>query len=112
MEFETKGTIILLSGLISGLAGYYVYGLVGLVSAFGVILSLSYLLHRVSSPDKAWSTFGFFTNPGTAALIFSLLAFLYLTFRANPFELSVNVAIGVAALGAVIGMFVHKYWNV
>ena len=108
---RNKTVAVVLIGAFAGIAGYYVNELSGLLSALGVIFALGWLLYRFSSPKNAWNTLGFFSNPGTAALIIALGVFTYFSLLGNPFEFSVNLALGMAALGAVLGMFIHKYWS-
>lgn len=99
-------------GGIAAYEAYHTYEAIGLASALLILFAVSWLLFRVTGLQRIWSTLGYLKNPAIAGMVFFLLGFYYITRQGWNFPQASLYATGVGVLGAALGMFFYKYWNI
>ncbi len=109
---EQRTVVLAVIGAVAGYAAYTVYPDTGLTASLLVLFTVGWFLYRFSSPGKAWDTLGLFINPVMTPIFAFLAAFSYMAYEGVPTGEAALFGLGAAFLGAALGMFLYKYWNI
>jgi len=109
---ENKNLILVLLGIVSGIAAFRAYEVSGPASAFVSLLIAGWVLVNLMTADGILEGLKSLLEPFQTSVNFLLLGFLYASLEGRGFWLSVGTGVAASALGALVSMWVYKYWTI
>lgn len=112
LDMNQELWILGIAGAISGIVSYQVYESTGLLSALTVLVFCGWVLFNLRSGMAVWNSLSTLLNPFVSFFNIYLISFTYLSFQGQQFTTAASRSLGLALLGMVFSMLVHKYWNI
>jgi hypothetical protein len=109
---DAKNLILVLGSIIAGGLAYRAYEFSGLASAIAVVLIAGWIFVNLMTADGIFNALGNLLDPFHTAVNFLLLGFLYASIQGRAFWLSVGSGVAASLLGAILSMWIYKYWNI
>jgi len=109
---NNKKLVLLLIGTIAGVVAFRAYEVSGTGSAVASLLRAGWILVNLMTADDIANGLGTLLEPFQTSVNFLLLGFLYASLEGRGFWLSVGSGVAAAALGALISMWIYKYWTI
>lgn len=109
---DNKNLILVLLGIVAGLAAFRAYEVSGLASATVSLLIAGWVFVNLMTADGVLNGLTSLLEPFQTAVNFLLLGFLYASLEGRGFWLSVGAGVAASALGALVSMWIYKYWTI
>lgn len=109
---ENKKPVLILIGVVSGVAAFRAYEVSGLSSALVTLMIAGWVLVNLMTADGILKGLTSLLEPFQSAINFLLLGFLYASVEGRGFWLSLGTGVAASALGALVSMWLYKYWTI
>lgn len=109
---NNRKPLLLLVGIIAGIASFRVYEVSGLASAIASLLISGWILVNLTTAKGIVGGLASLMEPSKTSVNFLLLGFLYGSLEGFGFWGSVGTGLAGFMLGAFIAMWFDKYWNI
>lgn len=109
---ENKKLAIILIGIVSGMAAFRAYEVSGMASALVSLMIAGWVLVNLMTADGVLNGLTSLLEPFQSAVNFLLLGFLYASLQGRSFWLSVGTGATASLLGALVSMWIYKYWTI
>lgn len=109
---KDKNLLLGLIGVVAGAGAFRVYEVSGLVSAFTALLIAGWILVNLMTAEDIIDGLATLLDPFHTAVNFLLLGFLFASLEGRGFWMSVGSGVAAALLGAVVSMWLYKYWTI
>lgn len=109
---DTKNLVLLIIGIVAGVAAFRAYEVSGMASAIVSLLIAAWVMINLTTADDVLNGLTSLLEPFQTSVNFLLLGFLYASLEGRGFWLSVGTGVAASALGALISMWIYKYWKI
>ncbi len=109
---DNKNLVLLLLGIVSGLAAFRAYEVSGLTSAIVSLMIAGWILVNLMTGDGILNGLASLLEPFQTSINFLLLGFLYASLEGRGFWLSLGTGVAASAFGALVSMWIYKYWTI
>ena len=109
---EQKNLVLALIGAAAAFVAYRVYELVGVPSAIAALLIISWTLFYLRTSDGVLNALEMLLNPFHTGINFLLGGFILASYTGRNFWSSVGIGIAASVLGAIVSMWIYKYWTI
>lgn len=107
-----KNLVLGAIGIFSGLVAYRAYTVSGLVPALAALFIVAWILYNLKARDELVDGLATLLNPFRSSINFFLIGFTYAALEGR----GLMSALGIGAMGFLVGafvsMYIYKYWNI
>lgn len=104
--------LVMITGIVAGLAAFRIYDVSGLTNAIVSLLIAGWILVNLITAEGILKGLTSLLKPFQTSINFLLLGFLYASLEGRGFWLSIGAGLTASILGAIVSMWFYKYWTI
>lgn len=109
---DKKNLILVLIGIVAGLAAFRIYEVSGLTNAVLSLLIAGWILVNLITAKGILKGLASLLGPFQTAINFLFLGFLYASLQGRGIWYSLGTGVIASILGALVSMWIYKYWTI